>query len=89
MWKGICMENKEQILNVLCCFENVIQNIRQNISEEQYHETPIIVKTEETAFIRSIALEGKRLVMALDTNYLLSRQEQDAVNKIIEEQTKK
>lgn len=36
MWKGICMENKEQILNVLCCFENVIQNIRQNISEEQY-----------------------------------------------------
>ncbi len=60
-----------------------------DISEEQYHETPIIVKTEETAFIRSIALEGKRLVMALDTNYLLSRQEQDAVNKIIEEQTKK
>ena len=60
-----------------------------DISEEQYHETPIIVKTEETAFIRSIALEGKRLVMALDTNYLLSRQEQDAVNKIIEEQPKK
>lgn len=60
-----------------------------NISEEQHYETPIIVKTEDTAFIRSIAVERKRLVMALDTSRLLSRQEQDAVNKIIEDQTTK
>ena len=36
MWQGICMENKEQILNVLCSFESVIQTIRQKLSEEQY-----------------------------------------------------
>ncbi|MEY8320626.1 prephenate dehydrogenase [Lachnospiraceae bacterium 46-61] len=36
MWQGICMENKQQILNVLCCFEKVIQNIREKLSEEQY-----------------------------------------------------
>lgn len=36
MWQGICMENKQQILNVLSSFEMVIKNIREKLSEEQY-----------------------------------------------------
>ena len=38
MWQGICMENKEQILSVLSCFETVIENIKQKVLSEQYDD---------------------------------------------------
>lgn len=38
MWQGICMENKQQILKVLCSFESIINDIRQKLSQEQYDD---------------------------------------------------
>ena len=52
MWKGICMENKEQILNVLCCFEmsyKIFVKIFQKSNINLY--TTILMRQEYTEIL--------------------------------------
>lgn len=56
----------------------------------QIFETPLIVRTPETAYMDEVLLlEDRRLVIVLNTNELLSRQEKEAVERMLEEQNKK
>ena len=56
----------------------------------QIFETPLIVRTPETAYMDEvILLEDRRLVIVLNTDELLSRQEKEAVERMVEEQNRK
>ena len=52
----------------------------------QTFETPAIVKTPETAYMKEVVLmEDKRLIIVLNTNELLSKQEKEAVQKMLDQ----
>ncbi len=60
-----------------------------DLETAQIFETPAIVRTPETAYMdQVILLEDKRLTIELNTNELLSKQEKEAVQKMLEEQKK-
>lgn len=60
-----------------------------DLETAQIFETPVIVRTPETAYMdQVILLEDKRLTIELNTNELLSKQEKEAVQKMLEEQKK-
>lgn len=50
------------------------------------YDTPPIVRTEETAYMKEIVLlEDKRLILVLNTDELLSKQEKAAVQKMLDQ----
>lgn len=52
----------------------------------QVYDTPLIVKTEATAYMKEVVLlEDKRLIIVLDTDELLSKQEKAAVQKMLDQ----
>ncbi len=52
----------------------------------QTFETPAIVRTPETAYMKEVVLmEDKRLIIVLNTNELLSKQEKEAVQKMLDQ----
>lgn len=52
----------------------------------QTFETPVIVKTPETGYMKEVVLlADKRLIIVLNTEELLSRQEKEAVQKMLEQ----
>lgn len=52
----------------------------------QTFETPAIVQTPETAYMKEVVLmEDKRLIIVLNTNELLSKQEKEAVQKMLDQ----
>ena len=60
-----------------------------DLETAQIFETPAIVRTPETAYMdQVILLEDKRLTIELNTNELLSKQEKEAAQKMLEEQKK-
>ena len=60
-----------------------------DLETAQIFETPAIVRSPETAYMSQVILmEGKRLTIELNTNELLSKQEKEAVQKMLEEQKK-
>ncbi len=60
-----------------------------DLETAQIFETPAIVRSPETAYMSQVILmEGKTLTIELNTNELLSKQEKEAVQKMLEEQKK-
>ena len=55
------------------------------LEKEAFHELPTVVKTEETAYIRSIAQVGGRLVVMLDLEAMLSGKESSHIKNMLEE----
>lgn len=57
-----------------------------DISESDCFETPVVVRTEATSFIKEVALLDKKLLIVLETEELLSGAEKEALKKMVSEQ---
>lgn len=57
-----------------------------DIPESDCFETPVVVRTEATSFIKEVALLDKKLLIVLETEELLSGAEKEALKKMVSEQ---
>ena len=58
-----------------------------DLATAQIFETPRIVQTEETSYMKEVVLvENKRLIIELNTDNLLTSQEKEDLQKMLEEQ---
>lgn len=58
-----------------------------DLATAQIFETPRIVQTEETAYMKEVVLmDNKRLIIELNTDELLTSQEKEDLQKMLEEQ---
>lgn len=60
-----------------------------DIPAKQFHNPPPIICGPSTGYIHSIAAVDEKLVVALDTNNILSKEEQESLEKIVKEQEEK
>ena len=51
-------------------------------SEEEIHDIPVIVKNEETSYAACVAKKGEHLVLLLDNEKILSKNENEVLKKV-------
>lgn len=57
-----------------------------DLSSAQIFDTPAIVRSEQTAYMKEVVLMGdKRLIIVLEADELLSSQEKEAVKKMLDQ----
>lgn len=56
------------------------------VAEDDFHELPSVVASEETGYVDKIIQVGKKLVVVIDVQGVLSEKEKHHIAKLIEEQ---
>ena len=60
----------------------------ETINEENYFDTPIIVKSSDTEYVKAIINNGKRLIVLIDHMKLIPMDNQDQMKDILKEDKK-
>ena len=55
-----------------------------DVSDAEFHETPIIVKGEQTRYVAGVASKKDRLIVLLDSENILSEMESESVKRVVE-----
>ena len=55
-----------------------------DVSDAEFHETPIIVKGEQTRYVAGVANKKDRLIVLLDSENILSEMESESVKRVVE-----